>query len=277
MPGTLPEVDPAIAEYYSRAPEEHRLQEGASLLESLRTRELIGRFAARPPAVVLDIGGAAGAYALWLAGEGYEIHLVDPIQRLVCEAERRSKASTHPIASCQVGDARSLPFADRCADAVLLLGPLYHLTSWRERAKAIEESARVLKKGGYLFAAGISRWASVMDGLAGDLFADPRFAAITEIDLHDGQHRNDCGKLDYFTTSYFHRPEDLRLEVRCAGLEVVGLFGVEGPGWILPDLRERLADPRRRQDLLRVARQVESEPSMIGTSAHLMAVARKNG
>ena len=61
-----PELDPAIAEYYGRAPEESRLEHGAFRLEHARTRDLIERHAPPPPATVLDVGGAAGAYALWL-------------------------------------------------------------------------------------------------------------------------------------------------------------------------------------------------------------------
>lgn len=62
-----PELDRAIAEYYQRTPEEDRLRQGPFVLEELRTREVIERHAPRPPATVLDVGGAAGAYALWLA------------------------------------------------------------------------------------------------------------------------------------------------------------------------------------------------------------------
>jgi SAM-dependent methyltransferase len=174
-----------------------------------------------------------------------------------------------------VGDARNLPFPDQTADVVLLLGPLYHLTEAPGRALALAEAYRVLKPGGWLFAAAISRWASSLDGLARDFFADPRFTAIAERDVRDGQHRNPTGQFDYFTTAYFHRPEDLRAEMLDAGLEMVGLFGIEGPGWILPDVAERLADARRRDDLLRIARLLESEPSILASSAHLLAVARK--
>ena len=103
MDEQLPEIDSAIAEYYRQAPEERRLEEGAFLLESLRTRELIERHAPASPATVVDIGGAAGAYALWLAEAGYSVHLLDPIPRLVAEAERRSVAAPRPLASCAVG------------------------------------------------------------------------------------------------------------------------------------------------------------------------------
>jgi ubiquinone/menaquinone biosynthesis C-methylase UbiE len=269
-----PDLDPTIADYYHRAPEEHRLEQGPFLLEEARTRELIERHARRPPATVLDVGGAAGAYAIWLADAGYVVHLVDPVARLVAEAERRSVARPRPLASCRVGEARSLDFPAQSADMLLLLGPLYHLTEAADRARALSEARRVLKPGGQLFAAGISRWASALDGLARDLFQDPRFAAIVERDLREGQHRNPTERLDYFTTAYFHRPDELRAEVLGAGLILDGLYGVEGPGWLLPDVTARLADPRRRADLLQVARLLESEPSVLGFSAHLLVVAR---
>ena len=269
-----PEFNPTIAEFYHRAPEEHRLEQGAFALEELRTRELIERHARRPPATVLDVGGAAGAYALWLADAGYTVHLVDPVPRLVAEAERRSVGRPRPLASCRVGEARALDFPDQSADIVLLLGPLYHLTEPSDRARALREVRRVLKPGGQLFAAAISRWASALDGLVRDLYQDPRFAAIVERDLREGQHRNPTERLDYFTTAYFHRPDELRAEVVGAGLSLDGLYGVEGPGWLLSDVTARLADPRRRTELLQVARLLESEPSVLGISAHLVVVAR---
>ena len=268
------QLDPAIAAYYEQSPEEARLDSGASQLEALRTRELIERHASPPPATIVDVGGAAGAYAGWLAEAGYSVHLLDAVPRLVAEAERRSAFLTRPIASCEIGDARALPHPDSFADIVLLLGPLYHLTEAADRARALDEAARVLKPGGFLFAAGISRWASALDGLARDLFGDPRYVNIIERDLEDGQHRNPTEQF-YFTTAYFHRPDELRGEVDRAGLLVEGVFGLEGPGWFLPDFADRWADPRRRADLLRLARAFEADEAILGVSAHLLAVARK--
>lgn len=269
-------IDPAITAYYDRAPEETRLEQDVFQLEEARTRELIRRFAPPPPATVIDVGGAAGAYALWLAAAGYEVHLLDAVPRLVVEAERRSAAAERPLASCRVGDARSLNLPDTIADIVLLLGPMYHLTDAGDRAQSLREAARILKPGGWLFAAAISRWASALDGLARDLLQDAAFANIVQQDLRDGQHRNPTERLDYFTTAYFHRPEELASEVGVAGLALHGVFGLEGPGWILPDVAQRMADPARRASLLSVARMLETEPSVLGWSAHLLAVARRH-
>jgi SAM-dependent methyltransferase len=269
------DFDRVIADYYDRAPEEARLEQGPFQLEEARTRDLILRYAPPPPRTVVDVGGAAGAYALWLAEAGYAVHLLDPVPRLVAEAQARSASAKRPLVSCRVGDARALDVPDATVDVVLLLGPLYHLTEPGDRARSLREAARVLRPGGRLFAAAISRWASALDGLARDLLQDPRFALIVEQDLRDGQHRNPTERLDYFTTAYFHRPEELAAEVRAAGLALDGVYGIEGPGWILPDVAERMADPYRRASLLQVARMVETEPSVLGSSAHLLAVAQR--
>jgi SAM-dependent methyltransferase len=197
------------------------------------------------------------------------------VPRLVAEAQRRSAAAGLPLASCRVGDARALDLPRESADVVLLLGPLYHLIDQGDRAQALHEAARVLKPGGRLFAAAISRWASALDGLARDLLQDPQFGLIVEQDLRDGQHRNPTERLDYFTTAYFHRPEELAAEVRAAGLALDGVYGIEGPGWILPDVAERMGDGHRRAALLRVARMLETEPAVRGSSAHLLAVAQR--
>jgi SAM-dependent methyltransferase len=270
-----PQFDPAIADFYRQAAEEARLEQGASLLEALRTRELIQRFAPPAPATVIDIGGAAGAYALWLAEAGYTVHLIDAVPRLVEEALRRSRARARPLASCTVGDARATTVAAASADVVLMLGPLYHLTAAEDRLRALREAARILKPGGRLFAAAISRWASALDGLVRDLFQDPAFVAIVERDVRDGQHRNPTPRLDYFTTAYLHRPDEFHAEAIEAGLVVDGVFGIEGPGWLLSDLDGRLGDERQRDDVLRVARIFEAEHSVVGVSAHLLLVGHK--
>lgn len=270
-----PRLDPAIRAYYDRAPEESRLEAAPSRLEALRTRELVLRHAPPPPATVLDVGGGAGAYAFWLAERGYDVRLVDASDRLVAIAHARNAQATHRLVSCTVADARALPEPDDSADVVLLLGPLYHLVESQDRRRALAEARRVLHAGGTLIAAGISRWASTLDGLSRELLRDDDFARIVERDLADGRHHNPTDRLDYFTTAYFHRPEDLRGEVTEAAFEVEGLYGVEGPGWLLPDFVERWNDERRREVLVAVARLLESEPAMIGSSAHLVVVGRK--
>ena len=266
--------DPQVASYYANAAEEDRLTQGAAILEEARTRELIRRHAPPIPAIVLDVGGGAGAYSFWLADLGYTVHLVDAAPRLVAEAQRRCGGKTR-LESYAIGDARALDVGDRLADVVLLLGPLYHLTEASDRAAALAEAKRVLKPGGWVFGAVISRFASALDGLSRDLFHDPRFWPIVRRDLAEGQHRNPTERIDYFTTAYFHRPDEAVREFGAAGFTAPVVYGIEGPGWLLADVGERMNDPRHRADLLDVARALERDSSILGVSAHLLVVAQR--
>ncbi len=107
---------------------QERLTSGGLTLEFLRTQILLRRYLPAPPAQVLDVGGGSGVYASWLAGLGYQVHLVDPVPL------HREQAARLGGFAVSAGDARDLAQADASADAVLLLGPLYHLTSRADRA-----------------------------------------------------------------------------------------------------------------------------------------------
>jgi hypothetical protein len=156
-----------------------------------------------------------------------------------------------------------------------VLGPLYHLTEERDRLTALREAFRVLAANGVVVAAAISRYASALAGLVQRLTLDPRFVAIRNQDLATGQHRNNTGRQEFFTTSYFHRPEDLRAELAAAGFDGVEVLGVEGLGEWLTDFDERWDNPALRHELLDVARRIEAEPSIVGLSAHLLGIGRK--
>jgi len=266
-----------VVTYYERFAEESRLGSGPSRLEFERTKELLQRMLPKPPARILDVGGAAGVYSAWLAEQGHEVHLVDASARLVDEARKLNAKLDRPIASLSVADARSLPQPDQFADVVLLMGPLYHLPEAADRDAALREARRVLKPSGLLVVAAISRYASALDGLARQLAVDAAFVRMRDRDLRDGQHRNETDRIDYFTTAYFHRPEDLRQELATAGFSDPKVFGVEGPGWLVGDFDSRWADPVLRDDLMAVARALESEPTVIGVSAHLLGIGRKPG
>ena len=182
--------DREIAAFYDEGREAGRLEDWGRL-EFARTLELLERYLPPPPAVVLDVGGGAGAYALPLARRGYEVHLLDPIALHVEQALAAARADpAAALASGRIGDARALPYADAGADAVLLLGPLYHLTEAGHRERALGEALRVLRSGGLLAAVGISRFASTLHGILGGLLANPAFEALVERDVAEGQHRN---------------------------------------------------------------------------------------
>jgi ubiquinone/menaquinone biosynthesis C-methylase UbiE len=265
-----------ITAFYSRGLERDRLTGGPGALEFARTQELLERYLPAPPVVIADIGGGPGRYAVWLAERGYRVHLVDPVPLHIEQARSAVNGrSGVRLATAEVGDARALSLPDASVDAVLLLGPLYHLPERAHRLKVLAEARRVCRPGGVVLAAAISRFASTLDGLRGGYLEDPAFAAIAASDRHDGEHHNPTGDPAYFTTAYFHRPEELAAECTEAGLVHEASLAVEGAAWLLPDLDARLADTRRRAVLLDAIAALEAEPTLIGVSAHLVAVARR--
>jgi len=167
-----------IEAHYQQVSESERLLDGIGELERLRTQAILARHLPPPPAVIFDVGGAAGVYAFPLAGQGYEVHLIDPVALHLEQARARAAGSGIELASIAQGDARRLDVPDGSADAVLLLGPLYHLVEHADRLRALREARRILKPGGVLLAAAVSRFASLIDGLSRGSFADPGFRNI---------------------------------------------------------------------------------------------------
>jgi ubiquinone/menaquinone biosynthesis C-methylase UbiE len=259
--------------HYQAGVESGRLAAGSGNLEMERTREIIRRFLPAPPAAIADIGGGPGVYSGWLARLSYEVHLIDPVPLHIEQARERSRAQPEtPIASARVGDARQVEHDDARFSAVLLLGPLYHLTEHDDRIAALREAARITQPGGHIFAAAISRFASLLDGLERGFIADPAFRAIMTEDLRSGQHRNPDNIPHYFTTAYFHRPEELRAEFEAAGLRHLQTLAIEGPAAYIPRVLDQWDDPDWREQVLAALRRIEDEPELLGASPHLLAI-----
>ncbi len=265
-----------ILTHYQNSDEATRLQQGLGQLEFVRTKDILERFLPLPPATILDVGGGAGIYSCWLARKGYDMHLLDMVPEHVKHAQRASRQQPdHPLASIRVGDTRNLDRDGTSVDTVLLLGPLYHLPERTDRLLALQEAYRVLRNMGTLFAVGISRFASTLDGLFNGFLDDPEFAEIVKRDLTDGQHRNPNNRPGYFTTAYFHHPEELRTEVEEAGFTVEQILPIESVGWLLQNFEIHWQDQGRRKRLLAAIHSLENEYSLLGVSGHIIAIAKR--
>ncbi len=272
----MSELPPEMVAHYATGYEARRLFGGASEIERVRTQEIVTRYLPSPPAVVFDIGGGPGVYARWLARQGYEVHLVDVLPLHVELARQAAQNEPDaPLAEITLGDARQINRADASVDVALLFGPLYHLTQRSDRIAALREARRILRPGGTLFAAVISRYASLLDGLRNGFIADPEFVDIVRHDLTDGQHRNPTNHPDYFTTSVFHTPAELESEIAESGFMAERPLPVEGPLSMFDRAISAFSDPAQRETLLALLRQIEDAPSLLGCSSHLLAVARK--
>ncbi|MCL4505897.1 MAG: class I SAM-dependent methyltransferase, partial [Chloroflexi bacterium] len=117
-----------------------------------------------PPASVLDIGGGPGRYALALARQGYGVSLLDLAQNNLDFARSQARAAGVTLVDYAHGNAVDLSaFRTASFDVALLMGPLYHLTAQADRQSAISEALRVLKPGGIIAAAFVTRYAPIRE------------------------------------------------------------------------------------------------------------------
>jgi ubiquinone/menaquinone biosynthesis C-methylase UbiE len=264
-----------IKDYYAHDIEANRLELEPFKLEGIRTKEIIERYLPKNSIDILDIGGGAGFYSFWLQQKGHNVTLVDLSPGNIELVRKQSESSGIALKKFETGDAIDLQFPDQQFDLVLLFGPLYHLIDQKERIKALSEARRVLKPGGVLLSAIISRYASLFDGFQRNLVFDDQFFKLMTDDLKTGIHKNETDNLEYFTTAYFHTADEIKAEIEEAGLKFEKLIPVESFGWIVNDFNEKMKDSGYMEKLLATIRRVESNEGLLAMSPHIIAVTRK--
>lgn len=269
------EIDKEIQAYYNTGIEQNRLNTDIFQLERERTEEILLRHIPKPRSKILDVGGGTGHYSFWLKEQGHEVHLVDPVRFNIDAAKKEAKERKLSPDTIQLAEARDLPWEENFFDIVLLMGPLYHLTKKDDRNEALKEAYRVTKDGGTVISVGISRYASLMDGFFRNMIKDPDFFQIVEEDITTGQHRNFTNKLAYFTTAYFHHPEELKSEIEQAGLKIETTIAIESFGWLIPDFIKKWAKKDYQPLLLDSIKRVETNDDLMSISAHFMVIAKK--
>lgn len=251
----------------------HSYDEGGRLeatirgrLEAARLHELLNRYLPSAPCRVADIGGGPGAHAVWMQGQGHAVELLDPVAHHVEQARRAG-------VSAVVGDARNLPWDTEEFDVALLAGPLYHLVDAPERQLALAEAVRVTRPGGLVAVVALGRHANLFGAaIAGQLIE--RRPIVEDIQKHGWSSKNDR----WPATTYYHTIDELRDELTGAGLRVLSVHGVAGPGgWLavaadrydLDDMGGAMFDAA-----LLGAQMGDHCPELVHASANLLAVSR---
>lgn len=258
-------LEPTILEWYTHVEDEStRLTRAPHhRVELLRTREIIGRFLGEGPMDVVDVGGAAGIHAGWLAGLGHRVTLVDPVPRHV------EAAAQLPGVTAHLGDARALDLPDDAFDLGLALGPLYHLADRGQRVTALRELARVVRPGGAVLAAAIGRYAVLGEFVLDGEFEGEWVRTLLH-HLRSGENLDEEG----FPLRKAHLSEELYDEALAAGWVEVGVIGIEGP----LGMAVNLVDPERVDTVVeqacRLADILESDDHALEMSPHLMVFGR---
>lgn len=271
-------VNREVYEFYENGAEVGRLERGLGRVEAERTKELLTRLLPGGGLQICDVGGGVGYYADWLAAQGHTVTLIELAPAAVEYARSHQSAPYR----AEVGDARDLSAcASESMDAVLLMGPLYHLLEREDRLLALAEAKRVLKPGGLLIAAGISKfssatWAVSVYGAANDFLDDEVYFGMLEGEILRHRHLRPKEYPNFLAEAYFHTPEELSGECAQAGFAPASLYAVEGCVWFCPTLQEKWDLPESRERLLKLIRMTEQEPSLLGVSPHFLAACQKS-
>ncbi len=227
----------------------------------------------RPPARILDVGGGPGRYAIELTKQGYEVTLFDLSKACLILAEEKALEAGVKLAGVEQGNAVDLSrFADASFDAVLLMGPLYHLLREDDRRRAVQEAKRVLKPNGLVFAAFIARYAPI------------RWAAKYEPSWIL-KHRDRLEQLlvsgalpahpgEGFTDAHFVHPREIRPLMEGEGFETLDLIACEGVVSMIEEQVNALSG-ELWEAWVELNYRLGKDPSVHGAAEHLLYVGRK--
>lgn len=266
-------IHPDIENFYAQTSEEGRLGLGLGPLEFERNKELISRYLPQK-GIVADVGGGPGIYSEWLAGLGHQVYLVDPVEKHIKQANKRSSKAKKPFKSI-LGEAQKLELEDNFTDVVILHGPLYHLQSKADRLKCFVEAKRVLKPNGVVLGFAINHSASTIAGLLNGFIHLPGLYEMCREELTTGLHNPPKNMPGILPSAYYHRPDQLRDELEEADLMWLNTYAVEGMIWMDKNYFETRSDPKRKAAIMELIQLTENDQSLLSLSPHMMIVGKK--
>jgi S-adenosylmethionine-dependent methyltransferase len=248
--------------------ERHRVEYGV-------TMKALEEFLPAAPARVADIGGGTGRYSIELARRGYEVTLVDLSSKCLEFARGKAAEAGVQLAAVIHADARDPSMLeDGAFDAALLMGPLYHLLEHGERVRAVQEARRVLRPGGKVFAAAITRNIIVQSAAAIDVEYIVRCRQQLEAVLTTGIFRKQPE--NQFPDAWLCLPDEVPPLMCEGGFEQIVLMNTEALVCQLEAKINAAPDELHRQWIDLVYR-LGRDPAVLGTGGHLLYVGRKGG
>lgn len=236
------------------------------------TLRALKEFLPPAPARLVDIGGGPGRYTFALTESGYRVSLVDLSQANLAFAQQQAaETGLQPEAILQANALDLGAFQAESFDAALLMGPLYHLLTYEERLQALNETRRLLKPGGIVFASFISRFAAFRDAAAKGVDWVREEPETNEMLLTSGIN---LAADDGFTDAYFAHPDEIIPLGEAAGFKTLLRLGCEG----VASGHEAHINSLTGQDFetwSEINYRIGKDPAAIGASDHILYIGQK--
>lgn len=263
-----------IDTFYTKASEESRLEKGMGIFEFERIKQLIERHIHTPKATVIDVGGGTGKYSEWLAKQGHDVVMIEPVDKHLQLAQKRANKLKNKFKVVK-GASLQLDIKNNVADLVILHGPLYHLQNKEDRETTIAEAKRVLKKGGIILGFAINHAASTVPGLMQGLIHKKPFLDMCIEELTIGKHSPPTEYPWLLAEAYYHKPSELKSEFLSQDLEIINLLAVEGMIWLDKDYFANMLHKKNKKNLDRLLKATEGNEELLAFSPHMLLVAKK--
>lgn len=260
-----------IIESYENSLEETRLtSNNARRIEFINTTRILDELLDGRKKI-LDCAAGTGIYAFYLADKGHDVTATDITPRHVQVINQTLAEKSYEMTTAVMDATDMNRFADETFDVVLNMGPFYHLIDESQRKKSLEESLRVLKKGGLLLTAYIPRfYVFQYVALSNRSFLD---AGLAEQLVSTGVLRHDDKKC-FWTDTYYATKEEMEQLYSAYNVKVVDHFAQDG---LTPAFAKTVDD--WNQDEFKIwcdyHYSVCREESLLGASNHVIIVGKK--
>ncbi|CQR56711.1 class I SAM-dependent methyltransferase [Paenibacillus riograndensis] len=261
-----------IINYYDRYNEAARLTtDHARRLEFITTTHFLDTYL-KGDSQILDLGAGAGIYTFYYAQKGHTVISTDLTPKHVEIISQRASDEGYANITAAMADATDLSrYPDESFDAVLCLGPLYHLTDIPDQDTCIRECLRVLRPGGLLAAAYVNRLFIYPHLVKSDPgFLDTRWIQTILEEKQISSTEADC----FWTDAFFHTPGEIEALIEAYGTQKLVHAASDGISILL---RETLNGLTTEQFNIWVDYHLRTctEPSILGMSNHGLYLCRK--
>jgi S-adenosylmethionine-dependent methyltransferase len=229
-----------------------------------------------PSGTILDLGGGPGRYTISLAQKGYRVTLIDVSPKNIELARQKiqGKNLLDRVERIVVGDEHSLSsYPAGAFDAVLCMGPLYHLQKEEDRLFCLQQCVRVLKPQSPIFVTLYPRLSYLHDAI--------RSGTCLSLFEQDGAALEDILAKGYspragLPNTHFCNPDDVIAWFHRAGLEVLERASVYGPFSFQDRCVEDIAaSPQAWNRMLNLILDTCTDPHMFSSAEYLLAIGEK--
>lgn len=263
-----------VKEYYDNNYEKewNRLRDPYSTIEFMSTMYLIKKYLPKKGNII-DIGCGPGRYSVELLKKGYEVTLFELSDKELQLAKDKIEAANLNAEAYICENALNLHILEsEKYDAILLMGPMYHILNEYDRNKILKETHRILKSDGIAIIAYLNSWGCLKAGVTefSEVFEDLQ-------NVYNYLEDQKFGPDTSFTNLYMTTPPKALEEVSKVGFEVISYAGAEG---FLSGIEPRVIDLAKENEtiynnLIKVASETCEYPQYRDATEHIHILVRK--